>query len=117
MRETKSRSAILSVLESESILSAQQIHKKLPEFDLATIYRNLKRFVQEGIVRELNMSKEESLYEKVQDDHQHAQCVECGKINHIVIPKDKIMELLDLKDFDVEDIDLYIKGRCKKKKA
>lgn len=115
MRNTKSRERILSQFQQGSIFSAQQLHQQLPEFDLATIYRNLKLFVEEGALREININKEESLYEKIQDDHQHAQCSECGKIYHVHTNKDKIIELLDIHDFDVDDIVVYIKGHCKSK--
>lgn len=116
MRNTKTRKKLLAFLEKEERpLTAQEIHTELSEIDLATIYRNLSLFVDRGLVRELWINKGESTYEINKDGHEHAICDDCGKIRHIPIPKNKIKEIIgELNDFDVRDIEVIIKGRCKK---
>jgi Fe2+ or Zn2+ uptake regulation protein len=116
MRNTKTRKKLLAFLEKEErALTAKEIHEQLSEIDLATIYRNLSLFVDKGLIRELRINKGESAYEINKDDHEHAICDECGKIRHIPIDKSKIKEIIgELNDFDVNDIEVTIKGHCKK---
>ncbi len=114
MRNTKNRKKILDLLSSRNqALSARDIHKNLSDIDLATVYRNLSKFVEQGIVRELRFSKEESVYEINEDGHEHAICSDCGKVKHIKLNKKKLIETLSLKDFDVKDIEINIRGKCK----
>lgn len=95
-------------------MSVQTIHEQVPDSDLATIYRNTNRLVDEGIVSELRIKKGESLYEVNKDDHQHAFCKICGKVKHIDIDAGKVFKDLKIEGFEVEDIEITIKGHCKK---
>lgn len=114
MRKTKNREKILSFLEeNNNAYTAQQIHNELEDIDLATVYRNLNRFAQEGIIKELRINKGESMYEINEDDHDHAVCSKCGKIRHVSIDKQKLKEAIQLSDFEIEDIEINIKGQCK----
>jgi len=113
MRNTKSRTQILKLLtENEQAFSAKMVHERLPQFDLATIYRTLNLFVEKGLVRELRINKEESLYEINEDGHEHAICNNCGEVRHIEIDKEKLKELIRVQGFKIDDIELNIKGRC-----
>lgn len=105
---------LLSILGNGGAYTANKLHLQLPEMDLATIYRNLNLFVSEGVIREIRVTKGETMYELVDDDHQHAHCTECGKVYHVKCDKEKVINALDLDDFDVEDIEVYVKGKCKK---
>lgn len=114
MRKTKNKEKILQLLsKAKKAYTAQEIHKELDAMDLATVYRNLNKFVEEGRIRELRIRKGESIYEINIDNHEHAVCNKCGKLKHINIDKDKLKSTLDLKDFEIEDIEINIKGHCK----
>lgn len=113
MRNTKARKRLISLLESmDKALSAQEIYEKIKDIDLATVYRNLNLFVSEGIVRELRIQKGESLYEINNDGHEHAICTECGKVKHIKVNKQAIINQINLPDFNIDDIEVNIKGHC-----
>ncbi len=114
MRITKNRKKIIDLLKKkDKAFTAQAIHEELVDLDLATVYRSLNLFVKEGLVRELRLSKGESSYEINDDGHEHAVCSKCGKVRHISVDKDKLKEVLNLTDFEVEDIEINIKGTCK----
>ncbi|MCA9383165.1 transcriptional repressor [Candidatus Dojkabacteria bacterium] len=112
MRQTKARKSIVELLKKGGIFSAQEIHSALIEYDLATIYRNLKTFVEEGIISELNIDRAEKKYEYKQDDHQHAVCSKCGKVIHLEIDKNELNKFFKLKNFNIQDIEVNIKGHC-----
>lgn len=92
---TKSRERILLFFKNhrEKIVSAAEIHDFLQEKDnkvnLATIYRNLDKMTDDGILMKYKDSQEDkAVYQYVGDnekchEHLHMQCVKCGKVMHL----------------------------------
>ncbi len=116
-RYSKKREQILSVLENaKAALSASSIHGKLPEIDKATIYRNLDLFVSAGTVKTLNFGGTETLYEYQHHPHHHAVCTDCEKVIHFTAPDEKIKKLLGLTDFQIDEMEVTVKGICKNSK-
>lgn len=116
-RHSKKREQILSVLKKEhGALSASDIHAKLPDLDLTTIYRNLDLFVSEGEVKKLQLGSKEAQYEYAREPHHHAVCTECERVIHFTAPDDKIKQLLGIKEFQVDALEVTVRGICKHKK-
>ncbi len=115
MKTTKSREAILNVLtKSRAALSANDIHKKLPTINLATIYRNLEAFVSHRQVKKLNFA-DEARFEIQETPHHHAICTECEEVIHFTLNDQKLIREFSLPDFTINDIELTIRGVCSKK--
>ena len=83
-----------------------------PEIDLTTIYRNLDLFTHDGLVKKLNLGDGEAQYEYKEDDHHHAICIDCDKVIHFTAPDEKIMELLEVKDFKPDGLEITLRGKC-----
>ena len=116
-RHSKKRDQILAVLKQEQeALSASDIHRKLPELDLTTIYRNLDLFVAGGEVRKLQLGSKEAQYEYAREPHHHAICTECERVIHFTAPDEKITKLLGIEDFTVDELEVTVRGICKHKK-
>ena len=116
IRLTKKREKILNVLKKhKGTLSANDIHKKLPEIDLVTIYRNLDLFTKEKVITKVQLGTDEVQYEYQKEPHHHAVCTDCSKVIHFSASNEKIKKILGLKNFDVEEIDLVVKGKCGRK--
>jgi len=117
LRITQKRQQILDVLKSHhGTLSAADIHKHLPEIDLATVYRNLDLFVKEKLIKQIHLGTEESQYEYQNIPHHHAVCVDCEKVIHFTAPDKKIKKLLGLEDFQVDEIEVTVRGICSHEK-
>lgn len=115
-RHSKKREQIINVLKShDGALSAQDLHQRLPGLDLATIYRNLTIFVEDGEVRKLHLNDKEALYEFQSKPHHHAVCSQCYRVIHFTLPEGKIKKLLNLEAFSVEEVELTVKGTCQHK--
>ncbi|MEM9336390.1 MAG: transcriptional repressor [Patescibacteria group bacterium] len=115
-RHSKKREQILSLLQQEiCALSAAQLHERLPEIDLATIYRNLELFVEDGVVKKLQLGGKEAQYELKSASHHHAVCGECKKVMHFNAPDKKIKELLGLDGFEIGELEVTVRGTCCKK--
>lgn len=113
-RNSQKREKVLETLKrSHGALSASALHKKMPEMDITTIYRNLEIFVEDGLVKKLNLGSEEALYEYAEESHHHAVCTDCDRIIHFSVPEEEIKKLLDLKDFNTDSIEITVRGTCK----
>ena len=113
LRITKKRKEILDVLQSNHrTLSAADIHKKLPEIDLVTIYRNLELFVEEKLIKRIHLGTGQVQFEYQDEPHHHAVCIECEKIIHFTAPDAKLKKLLGIENFEVDEIEVTVRGVC-----
>lgn len=85
VRMTPQRHAILSFLmHSVTHPTADEIYKSLsptfPSMSVATIYNNLRLFVDAGLIRELTYGDDSSRFDADLSDHYHAICRTCGTI-------------------------------------
>ncbi len=115
-RYSKKREKILATLQKIGVAaSVKTLHTMLPDIDPVTIYRNVDAFAQEGIVKKLHLNNTEALYEYQQHPHHHAVCTNCEKIIHFKAPDEKIKKLLGLKDFQVREFEIIVRGTCNHK--
>lgn len=85
VRMTPQRYAILSfLLDAKTHPTADEIYRALadrfPSMSVATVYNNLKVFIEAGLVRELTYGDSSSRFDADMTDHYHAICQSCGKI-------------------------------------
>src|SRR5690554_6873911 len=85
VRMTPQRHAILSsLLSSHHHPTVDEMYKMLepqfPNMSVATIYNNLKVFLEAGLIKELTYGDGASRYDAVMTDHYHAICEHCGTI-------------------------------------
>lgn len=85
VRMTPQRYAILSFLiEATTHPTADEIYRALadrfPSMSVATVYNNLKVFIEAGLVRELTFGDDSSRFDADMSDHYHAICEKCGVI-------------------------------------
>lgn len=115
---TKKRKMILDIFKNGDLLTANDICKKLPSIDRATVYRSLTYFVQMGFLREVNIKKGVSSFEILApgDNHQHFICEKCNKVVHIQIDKNIVRNFVP-SEYEVKSFELNLKGRCKKCKT
>lgn len=85
VRMTPQRHAILAYLvDTMDHPTADDIYKALeprfPSMSVATVYNNLKVFIEAGLVREMNYGDQSSRFDADMSDHYHAHCERCGKM-------------------------------------
>jgi Fur family peroxide stress response transcriptional regulator len=116
VRLTEKRTRILETLKRQKgALSAADVHKKNPEIDLVTIYRNLDLFAKAKLIKRVSLSDSEALYEYQSEPHHHAVCSDCEKVIHFKAPDAKIIKLLGLEGFVVDELEVTVKGKCRVK--
>lgn len=112
MNKSKKRDKIVKIFEKGDLLTAQEIVDKLSDIDRATIYRNLTKLTEAGILREVHVKKGVSSYEiaKPHDYHQHLICTNCEKVIPIDISPSDVKKLIPGVEFD--EFELNLRGKC-----
>ncbi|KKO55260.1 peroxide-responsive transcriptional repressor PerR [Paenibacillus sp. DMB20] len=120
VRITPQRHAILSYLvESMGHPTADDIYRalepKFPSMSVATVYNNLKMFIEAGMVRELTYGDNSSRFDANVSDHYHVICEKCGKIEDFSYPPLSDVELQAEKStgFQVKGHRMELYGVCK----
>ena len=117
---TTKRQAILDALKKKkAALSASELHALVPDMDLATVYRNLEYFTKEKTIKKLQLGTQEARFEYQHEPHHHAVCEQCEKVIHFTALDKKIIKLLELelKDFEIEELEVTVRGKhCEHRK-
>jgi Fur family peroxide stress response transcriptional regulator len=87
-KHSKKRDAILELIQSTaSHPGAQWIYDRLkpsiPNLSLATVYRNINLFRQEGILASVGVVKGEERFDSDVSPHPHFVCVHCGRVEDL----------------------------------
>ena len=93
----------------------EQVRRHIPSISLATVYKNLKTFVQHGMLREVSLHHGSARIETRPEPHHHLVCVQCKSIADI---DESEFEPVRLKNrapngFKVHRYSIEIQGLCK----
>jgi Fur family ferric uptake transcriptional regulator len=120
--DTSQRRLLLSVMqEAEKHLDAKELYRRASEKDasisLATVYRNLHVFKEQGLINERHLGQVRCFYEmKRLGEHQHLVCESCGQVTEFESPLlNKLIDEVQRKNnFFVTKVELYLEGYCHK---
>jgi len=120
--DTSQRRLLLSVMqEAEKHLDAKELYRRASEKDasisLATVYRNLHVFKEQGLINERHLGQARCFYEmKRLGEHQHLVCESCGQVTEFESPLlNKLIDEVQRKNnFFVTKVELYLEGYCHK---
>lgn len=84
-RATVQKAAIVAAINaSDDALSAQELHARLDDVGLATVYRNLARLAEGGEIDAILRPNGETAYRACsREHHHHLICRECGRVVEI----------------------------------
>ena len=119
---TPQRSLLLSTIrEAGTHLDAKELYHRATEKDasisLATVYRSLHLFKEQGLIEERHLGQVRCSYEmKRLGEHQHLVCQGCGRVIDFESPliRELIAEVQHKNDFCVTRVELYLEGYCHK---
>lgn len=89
---TEIQEAILTIIaKSNGHLIADQVltlvRHSHPTVSLSTVYRNLTFFADEGKIRRIRRTTGADYYERNIIPHDHAYCVNCGRVSDFTMPE------------------------------
>lgn len=89
------------------------IKPHMPTMTKATIYNNLKLFVQKEMLVEVHIEDNEVRYDLSSKSHGHFKCIECGTIYDFVAEIDEL-PTAGLDEFQIDNKNVYFRGVCHK---
>lgn len=115
-RSTKQRTAIQEALKRldrpllpQELLAEAQ--KSVPNLSLATIYRNLKGLVADGLVQVVSLPGQTDRYEIHKHHHHHFHCSSCHQVTDIDACPGDLGKLMP-KGYRLEGHELTLYGLC-----
>jgi Fur family ferric uptake transcriptional regulator len=119
---TSQRRLLLSVMrDAEKHLDAKELYRRAsernPNVSLATVYRNLRLFTEQGLINERHLGQAHCYYEmKRLGEHQHLVCEACGQVIEFESPliHKLVAEVQRKNNFSVTRVELYLEGHCHK---
>lgn len=116
---TQRRVLLDTIREIGGHIDAKELYRLVSEKDksisLATVYRNLRLFKEEGIIEEMKLHRGCCCYElKGSGEHQHLVCLGCGQIMEFETSLvDKLVKEVERKNkFSVTNVEICIEGYC-----
>ena len=90
-----------------------QARSRVPSISLTTVYRNLRRLVADGRLRE-RLFDGVSRFDAHLAEHAHVVCTECGAIVDVAAESSALIAHLtpSLRAWQVELVDVELRGRC-----
>jgi Fur family ferric uptake transcriptional regulator len=115
-RSTKQRTAIEDALKKlgrpllpQELLAEAQ--KSVPNLSLATIYRNIKGLVADGVVDVVSLPGETDRYEIHRHHHHHFHCNSCQQVTDIDACPGDLSKLLP-RGYLLEEHQITLYGTC-----
>jgi Fur family peroxide stress response transcriptional regulator len=120
LKLTPQRMVIFRILsESGGHLRADEVYQKAkkncPMISATTVYRNLERLVNVGLLSYLERSGTAILYDANPEEHHHFICTRCGSVRDIYLKTVKYEldgEKSSLGRYKVETPELHLHGIC-----
>ncbi|HIF63883.1 MAG TPA: transcriptional repressor [Deltaproteobacteria bacterium] len=90
------------------------VKQRLPDVSLATVYRNLRSFVNAGMATELKVEGSSSRWDGNTERHHHLLCSACGNVSDFFSEElDQLGNSLELDSgFEVQGLDVRVTGLC-----
>lgn len=117
-RFSPQRELILDILHAtkahpSAAIVYEEARKKMPNISLGTVYRNLEKLSQEGIIENF-IFKDISHFDGDKTPHPHFCCKVCGKVTDLSCDNVKIHNLVKgLDGCEIEGETMLFRGVCR----
>lgn len=119
-RQTKQKALILSAVQgTKTHPTAEQVYEmisdSMPGLSLGTVYRNLNRMAETGLIRRISVTNSPDRFDGDMKPHHHICCSECGKFSDFYeVAYDKSLDKLiaQKSGFDITRHETVFYGSC-----
>jgi len=91
------------------------VRKKIPSISLATVYKNVRTFLESGMLREVSMHHGSMRVEPNESEHHHLVCIRCRQITDLdpdLRPRMTRMKQRLPRGFQVTRVSIDVLGVC-----
>ena len=120
MRNSKQKEIILRALEEHKVHPTADelykfIHSEYAEIGVATVYRNLNKLAEQGVIKKIIGLDGSSHFDSYTEPHYHFVCSCCGKIYDIPgnIGTDLIAKAEEFTDCKINSMEMTFRGLCR----
>ena len=122
LKVTPQRIAILKHLrKNRTHQTAEKVHNELlkdyPAISLTTVYNTLSRFVDAGMIKEVDIDPNKMRFDACMDPHDHFHCRVCDNvydvINYASILENNLRNKKSMEGHQIDLISINLKGVCK----
>jgi Fur family ferric uptake transcriptional regulator len=90
-RKTRQREVILKELRRlrshpTAVGLYEIVRRRLPRISLGTVYRNLERLADMGVIQKLVWAGSQARFDGNADCHHHVRCTRCGRVDDLPGP-------------------------------
>lgn len=115
VKQTKQKQIILDAvqdLKKHPTVDEIYLHlkKDYPRLSLATVYRNLNIYAEEGKVRKVSVPGDSERFDFNLSNHEHFYCDKCNKIYDVHLDVKEVLN--NLSPFNVTSFKLMLYGTC-----
>lgn len=110
-RITRNKEKILKLFRQNHLLSLPELAKKLPQIDYSTLYRNVHRFLEDGVLKAITIESAAYFELTHEDSHQHFLCTSCQTVSPLEIKKPMLKKMFP-KNFYPISVDVVARGAC-----
>ena len=118
LKVTTQRVSMLEIIEKYGHISVEKLHEILkkthPSISLNTVYLNIEKLNQNGIINKISADFGKPKYEIKKQEHIHLICKECLSVIDKKLSNTTIENLKLNEDFEIEKISINIYGICSK---
>lgn len=91
------------------------VRRRLPKISLGTVYRNLEKMVECGLVRKVDIPGERMRFDADTTPHYHIRCEKCGSVGDVYADRAPDFAPGALRsDFSITGVDVEFTGLCPK---
>lgn len=119
MKNSKQKEIVLRVLEEHKIHPTAEelyrfIHQEYTDIGVATVYRNLNKLAEKGIIKKIIGLDGSSHFDSCTEPHSHFICNCCGKIYDVPenVGMDLIAKAEEFTDCKITSMDITFRGFC-----
>ena len=90
----------------------EKVKRKIPSISLATVYNNIRTFLESGMLREVSMHHGSLRVEPNDHQHYHLVCVQCKRITDLDAESIKLRLKTRPRGFRVTRVTVDVLGVC-----
>jgi Fur family ferric uptake transcriptional regulator len=90
------------------------VRQRLERISLGTVYRNLELLAESGEIRKVQIGGREARFDPIMNDHNHAYCIECGRIDNLPESPEARSDILgsDQDGWQIRECRIELVGIC-----
>ncbi len=93
----------------------EDLQPRFPTMSFATVYKSVEIFSRLNLIKVLNTGEDSYRYDADVSEHQHLQCVACGRVDDVRLNVGHICEdAAEASGYEVTSDEMYFYGLCPK---